>query len=171
MVLQVFAHAGQIMHHGNAVGTQLLSRPDAGQFEQMGRIDHPGTEDDFALRTEDVPATRCAVTADFHAGGHFAVKADAGHPRICQHGQIGAGQDVIEKRAGTVGAPALRRLRDLKEAATFLLRAVEIVVQGQARLTAGLDEGLADGEAVGGVHHIHGPGIAMPGVGAPLLPL
>ena len=50
MVLQILAHAGQIVHHLDAERAQLLGGSDAGQLQELRRIDRTAGEDDLPGR-------------------------------------------------------------------------------------------------------------------------
>ena len=42
MVLQVLAHAGQVAHHADAMLAQQRRRADAGQLQQLRRLQRAG---------------------------------------------------------------------------------------------------------------------------------
>ena len=48
VVVQVLAHARQIVHHRNAVLLQLRARANAREHQQLGRQQRPGAEQHFA---------------------------------------------------------------------------------------------------------------------------
>src|SRR5205823_6217266 len=51
VVAQILADAGQRMTHFDAEITQPLGLPDAGQFQQLGRVDRAGADHHLARRT------------------------------------------------------------------------------------------------------------------------
>ena len=50
VVLQVLAHAGEVVDHGDAERLQLRGVADAGQLEQLRRVDGAAAADDLAGR-------------------------------------------------------------------------------------------------------------------------
>ena len=49
MVLQVASDAGELVDHGNTVPPQLVAGPNAGEHENLRRVDRTAAEDDLAL--------------------------------------------------------------------------------------------------------------------------
>src|SRR5690606_14226187 len=153
----------------NAVLAQFIRRANARQFEQVRRVDDAGTENHLFACLQNFPCPVWRLTADFHPGGGLVVKTDAGDADIAHHGQIGARQHIVQKGIRAVGAWTIGRLRDLEEAAAFLLRAIEIIIQWQPSFTAGLYKRVADRKADVGIHHIHAALITVPCIGTALL--
>ena len=68
VIVQVRADAGQILGDANAVRAQMVGRTDAGQQQQLRRIDRAAAEDYFAR----LGAGQSAVMAIVDAGRAFA---------------------------------------------------------------------------------------------------
>ena len=70
MVAQVLAHAGAVVHHGDAQAAQVVGGADAGQHEQLRRGDGAAAEDYLVALYGEY------VTAAFHhhAGGFVPVE-------------------------------------------------------------------------------------------------
>ena len=48
VVLEVLADAGQVVHEGDAELGEVLLVADAGELEQLGRVDRAAAQDDLA---------------------------------------------------------------------------------------------------------------------------
>src|SRR3546814_1560007 len=62
VILQIGTDAGRVVYDGDAVLRQLGARPDAGQHQQLRRLDRTGGEQHFTLRTHLLHATAPAIT-------------------------------------------------------------------------------------------------------------
>jgi hypothetical protein len=82
VVLQVLAHTGQVVQHGNAVLLQVRLRADAREHEQLGRAVGPGAQDHFLAGTD---LLHLAVAAQFHADGRLAFENDLAGVAPVQH--------------------------------------------------------------------------------------
>ena len=78
---------------------QLLGGSDAGQQQQLRRVEDPGRQDDLAARRSG--ATEPSAAADLDAGRPIAIQADAGHGRVGEDRQVGpvaGGVEVGDRR-------------------------------------------------------------------------
>ena len=66
VVLQALPDTGQMVHDRNAELGQVLPRPDAGQHQQLRRVDGAAAEDDFAFGARGAEPGR---RAERHADG------------------------------------------------------------------------------------------------------
>src|SRR3546814_20640532 len=78
LILQIGTDAGRVVYDGDAVLRQLGARPDAGQHQQLRRLDRTGGEQHFTLRTHLLHATAPAIT---HADRTRAVNENAARMR------------------------------------------------------------------------------------------
>src|SRR2546423_12427709 len=62
VILQVLAHTRQLAHHVDAVGGELVSRADARQHQQLGRIDRTGAQNDLAPYPHLVKETAAPIS-------------------------------------------------------------------------------------------------------------
>jgi hypothetical protein len=90
-----------------------------------------------------------AAAAHLHAHGAAMLDHHAQRLRVREHREVGARHRRMQVggrgRAALAVPRAAMELRDLVEARAFLLDAVEVVVEGHARLHRGAHEVLADG--------------------------
>ena len=122
MVLHVAAHAGQVADHRNPQPGQVRRRADAGQHQQLGRLNRSGAEDDFpALDGEGLLAAfnlqpHCPGAVEDHPVDHHAAPDGQVEPVAAgvEVGQGGAHADaagVVERHrahAGPVGVVQVR---------------------------------------------------------------
>ena len=97
MVLQVAADARQVAHHGDAHRGELVGGPDAGQEEELGRVDHAGAQHDLACR---VDLHGCAVTAVLDAGDPRPVAQEPGRERAGLDDEVGSRHRGTQVRMG-----------------------------------------------------------------------
>ena len=64
MIVKPCPHAGEIVHHRNAVRRKLCSRPDAGQHKQLRRLQRARAQQHFARRFQSM---QCAAATIFDA--------------------------------------------------------------------------------------------------------
>ena len=126
------------MLHRNAEGVEQLGLTDAGQFQDVRRLDGSGGDDDFLVAAGFLgDAVLCVSDAD----GAFAVEHDFRGVGVGFDAQIRTGADRIEKAAR--GGPAFAvLLRDLIIAEAFLAAVVVIFVAGETFGAGGVDEGV-----------------------------
>ena len=167
VVLQVAAHAGQRVAHGDAVALQLGAVADAGEHEQLRRVEGAGGQQHLA---PGVQGLRLAVQQRLHAGGAAAIQQHAPRLRAGEHAQVGARHGRVQVGAG--GVPALAvLLRDLVEAHAFLRGAVEVVVARPAGGHRGFDKARRHRVGRAQVGHVQRPVGAVQGVGTALVAL
>ena len=95
VVLQIFAHAGEIVANLNAQPTQEFGRTDAGHLQDRRRAEGAGCEYDFASR---LAAAQFAANAIAYAGNATAGHVEAFNERLCDDGEIGPRLDRLEER-------------------------------------------------------------------------
>ncbi|MNN31296.1 hypothetical protein D3C81_1449830 [compost metagenome] len=165
MVLEVLAHAGQVMHHGHAVPAQVRRRADAGRHQQLRRAERAGADDDLAARAQHHLGP---IAPGQHAHRAAPFEQDPQHLRAGQHMQVrapavaGAVAHVAAVQVGARGVPALAVvLGHLVPAGALLLVAIEIVVAGQAGQFGGIDEMLAERVGRAEIADVEGAGAAV----------
>ena len=136
MVLEILADARQLMLKRNAVLRQHLTRADAGEQQQVRRIDRAATQDDFVLCPQNLPLSR---TLDFDAYSASSLKNHPRCPGSREHGEVGATLCHTQKGAcRTPASPAF--LRHLVEADAFLHGTIEITIFRNANLLSSFNE-------------------------------
>ncbi len=150
MVLQPFAHAGGIQHDRNAVALQQRARADAGELQQLRRIERTTAQQHFACRIGRVPLTSTQI---LDAARARAIEANARGKRLRFDAQICAFSRGPQICYGATGAAALARRR-LVVARAFLARTVEIVIACDAEFARGGDEGIAQRMPVGQIAYL-----------------
>jgi hypothetical protein len=120
MVVEVGADAGQVVQHRHADRLQMRRRADAGNLQQMRRVDRAAAEDHLARRGELAVG---AALAERDAGAAFAVEQQLGRDRVGLDLEIAAPARLAQKglrgRAAPAAAPRHLRIGD-----AFLLLAV-----------------------------------------------
>ena len=131
---------GQVGRDRDAVAREHRFRPDAGQLQQLRRVDRPGRDQDFPPR----PGTTLqAALAEHHAGRAPPLDHDAQRLRVQLHAQIGKRHDrpqIGPRRRHPQTVPG----GDLVVRHAFRLGAVEVGAAREARLLAGVQETLAE---------------------------
>ena len=79
MILQVGADAAQFMHHRHADRLQVVRRPDAGDLQQMRRVDRAAAQDDLLVGTR---LDRLAALAERDADAALAFEQQFGGQRL-----------------------------------------------------------------------------------------
>ena len=149
VVAQVGAHAGQVMRHRHAQALQQPGRADAGQLQQLGRIDGAGADDHLAPGLQ-LKAGAAALVAQ--AARDAAVQHDGADLRIGDHRQVGAAHRRVEKGARRADAP-LALDHPLVVAHALGAGAVVVGPGRQAQAGGAVDEGIAQHMAPGRVGH------------------
>ena len=142
MVMQVQAHAGQVVHQGDAVALQLCAGAHAAGHQHLRRLQCARAQQHLAAAVgAQVQAAAAAVLQQVHTDCAPAVEADAG--------DLGASDDLQVRPAqrrrevGLGGAAAFTvAVGGLVPAHAVLAGAVEVGIRRQAGLHAGVDEAL-----------------------------
>ncbi len=139
---------------------------DAGEHENLRRIDRAGAQNDLASGT-DLP--ECAALPILHADGAALLDDDTGDEGIGLDREIGPAFRRIEERTyGAVAASVPDRAVGNAEA--FGLRDIEIVGLAVAHGLRGLDKGREEHRILGHGGDMQGAGAAMPGrLAAPVM--
>ena len=129
MVLQALADAGQIMVDLDAMLSQLRRRADAGDHQELRRLDGAGGEDDLTCADRLLDAVDAAGDAD----GPLALEPDARDLGVGLDLEIRSRPGGLQVAGGTAAASAAAD-GELEVADAFLARTVEVVVPRQAGL-------------------------------------
>ena len=167
MIAEVFADAGQVGDDRYAERAQALGRTDAGQLQELRRIERARRDDDLAAGES---LLRLAAAQIVDAAGALAVEQNAGGERLRHDAQVGASARRFEigGRGRRAHAAAHRRL---VIAGAFLRRAVEIVVAAMTGFDGGVDEGLGERMLVAHVRDAERSVAAVEFVGAAFVAL
>ena len=130
VVLQTLPDTGQVMHDRNAEPGQVLLRPNAGEHQQLRRVDGSAAQDDLA---RGAGGAEPAIPAKCHADGAAAFEQDFLGQGPGDDIEIGALHCRAEIADGGRAALAVARRR-LVVADAVLAGAVEIVIAGKAEL-------------------------------------
>ncbi|MCY1294248.1 hypothetical protein D9M70_435350 [compost metagenome] len=161
MVLVILPHAGQGVDPLDAVGAQLVFRPDPGLHEHLGRVHRAQGQDDFACRVEALPL---AVDQHLDARCPGALEQHAGHQRTGKNRQVRVVQPWPD--IGVVHGFALAlvdaQIGDRGAARTLHHLAIGTVERGDAQ-SAGRLQG-CPGERLGrgGLRDVHGAARTTP---------
>ncbi len=141
MVAQVLADAGQGVLHRDAEVAQPLGLADAGQFQQLRRIDRPGADHDLAPGAGLPPLAGNRVT---QAGAAPSVEQQRLGERAGLDAQVWPATDRVEVAMRRAHPPPRGDGR-LAHGDAVLHRAVVVGVVRDADLPGGLDQGGEDG--------------------------
>ena len=139
VVAQVLAHPGQVLQHLDAELPQLLRRPDAGQLQQLRRVEGACTDDHFAAGAH--LAARAALI-EAHADRAPVFEQDAGGLRRDAQVDAAAPDRRMQKRSGATDPPTFENIA-LEIARALLARAVVVRVARNAEFTRSGDKGFA----------------------------
>ncbi len=135
VVLQVLSDARQRMPERDAMPLQFVFGADAGQHQQLRRIDRAASQNHFPLGAD---IDRLAGLEISDAGCAFAFQQHPGGACIRDHRQIRPIQHRVQ--IATRHAPSFAVfLRQLVGADAFLAGAAEVIVSYIARFERGLD--------------------------------
>ena len=162
MVVQVATHARQFQLLCDAVLAQLFGATDAGQQQQLRRVDRAAGQHDLACGLGTHAFT---LALEFDGDGTPVLDHDAFDHGAGRDGEVVAiarGVQVAGRRA-----PALTVfLRQLVEAEAFHLRAIEVRIERKSILRGGVEQHLRQRIAVTMVGDIEVATAAMEIVGA-----
>ncbi len=96
VILQVTANAGKVGQDADAELPQLIGRTDAGEHQQLWRVDGSAGENDLAPRTDQRLAT---AAADHHADGAALLDRDADRLHVGQDRKVRTQARRIQERA------------------------------------------------------------------------
>ncbi len=135
VILQVFAHAGQVMHQRNIKLLQQFRLAHAGALQDLWRGNRSGAQQHlFVCRC--FGRNGAFAFQPLNAHGALAVKENAIGHGMGADGQVRALLRLVQIAARGAGASALWRNRSVHRAEAFLLIAVKIVRARVARLYA-----------------------------------
>ena len=140
MILQVGTDASHVMHDVNTHVSQMLPRTDTRQLQQLrGAIG--------STRNNHLPSGMSHFqpfrSPEFNAGRALSREQDAGGVGFGPDRQVRPALGHLQVGGGRAPAPLVLR-GGLVVAAAFLLRAVEIRIEGDSSLLAGLQQRLGD---------------------------
>ena len=137
VVLEVGTDARQVGHDGDAEVLQVRRRADAGELEQLRRVDRAARQDDLAALD---PLRSPTPPLDVDGDGARPLEHDAGHERPRPDGQVATAADRLQ-----VGLrrrdPATAVDVAIERPEAFLAIAVDVLGQLVAGFLAGLEEG------------------------------
>ena len=141
VVAEVLADRGLVEQHLDFAHRQVLGRADAGEHQQLRRVEGAAAEDHLALGAQLLRLAELARLDPDRAGAleEHPVDVHEGH-----HGQVRPLHRRVQVGDGGAGAHPVA-LGHLVHADPVLLGAVEVLVAGQPGFDAGLDEGGGDG--------------------------
>ena len=140
VVLQIFAHAGQVVNQGNIVFSQFRCRTHAGKLENLWRVDGAAGEDDFVVGLQSADLT---LVLHFHADGSFAIEQYPIDQGVGHDGQVGPVHDRVQIGSGDATTLTVL-LVHLVHAHAFLDIVVEVVGSGVPSLNARFNKGVTD---------------------------
>ena len=105
MLLEVAAHTRDIGHDVDPVPAELLGRTDAGQQEQLGRLDSTGADHDLLVHAGRVRPPLPPVLDPY---GAVAVEDDPIDEHVCLHSKVSAPPHdaQVGSSGGVTKAPA-----------------------------------------------------------------
>ena len=166
--MQVAADLGAVGAHLDAVRAQHRGGPDAGQHQQLRRVDRAAREQHFARGVHELgaaPRRSYSTPTARVPSSTTRARTRAGDDREVR--ALARGREVARG-----GAPARAvLLRDLVPADAGLRRAVEVGVVAMARLARGVEEHLRQRVVVPQVRDVEVAARAVQRVGAALLVL
>ena len=165
VVLQIRANARQVVDDAEPVRPQMVGRADAREHQELGRAKGAGGKDHLAFGPDNL---RRGPRRDTDADGVATLQDQAENQRTGTDREVGPCPRGVEVgvrrvRAHTAIGVAVERPEAL------LMRSVDILGRGEARLAPGLDEGLVERQCDSVGHGRHGPGPATPGAFATIV--
>ena len=148
MVAQVFADAGQVMLHANAVRTQARAVPNARQLQQLRRLNRARAQRHLARRqraawdTRRLRALRHATLSPLDAAHALAIEQQPRHLRVRYQSKIRTPLRRADITFTHTPAQATAG-RHLNQATTVIIAAIGVGVLGEARLGTGTQERIA----------------------------
>ena len=150
MVLQVFPHAWRSEPHIDPVRAQMVRIANAGEHQEVRRIDDAAREQQLAFGAGDALLSALLV---FDAGRAAVLEHDARRMRAHFHAQVGAAKRRPQISVGGAAAAAVAN-RHLHAGEAVLLGAVVIVgdrvARGDARVEPGVEERIGIARAARG---------------------
>ena len=137
VILQVLAHTRQLAHHVDAVGGELVSRADARQHQQLGRIDRTGAQDHLAPCAHLVKEAAAPIT---DADRPTPFEQYARGERVRAHRQVAPAHRRTQVGIRGAAAPAAAH-GHVQVPESFLLKAVHVGGQRVAGLPPRLQPG------------------------------
>ena len=140
VILQVPSHPGELMGDRDVVVAQVVRGSDAGEHEQLGRMEGAGGENDLPFRTK---GSYAAIGRTHDAPRAAALQQDLPDDGVRADAEVGSRPRGLDERAR--GARALAPVDvPVEGAETFLLIAVDVLRHGKARRGARFNEGQAE---------------------------
>ena len=167
MVLEVLAHARQVVDDVDAQRAQLVGRSDAGKQKQPRRVDRATAEHDLPV---GVGGHRLVLAQVLDADRLPFLHKDLGRSRMGGDGQVPASTRGPQIGSGSAFASRVS-LSDIVVSDAILGRAVEVVVERQAGLLRRPDERLAQLVVLHLLGHVHRAVVAVEGIREPLVVL
>ncbi len=150
VIVQVPSDAGQVVHDFDAQLRQFTAGAHAREHQDLRRLQGASGHQHFVVRAD---LLCLAVAPELDAGRSLPLEQDARGVRIREDREVLAAEVGCEVGLGDTEALAVP-LRDLVGPDAFLLRAVEVVVDGKACLATGVDERLQGLVGAAQVRHV-----------------
>ena len=160
MVLHVASNARKIVDDRHACRPQRIRGANPRKLKQAWRSDRAATHDHFAICKQGL---RSGSLGDRDPDGAAFLDVDPQRLRIEAHSQVLSRFDRLQERARGGGSPGVPG-RKLVVADTVLHCAIEIVVEGDARLLGRAQEREADRQRIDRIRNAQGPAVAVIGV-------
>ena len=134
VIAQVLADAGQRVAHLDAERLEQRGRADAGQLQQLRRIERAARKDDFAARPHLDRRAIAPALAIAHADRALALEHQPGRVRARAHGQVRPLHRGMQERARRAHAAAVldRALRVIDAELAFAV-VVRVARNAEAR--------------------------------------
>jgi hypothetical protein len=138
VILEVLADTRPVGDDLDALLVKLRRGPDAGELQELRRVDRPRAHDDFAPRMHRVQRLAKPV---LDTDGASPVEKDACDEGSRLHGKVRPAHGGPQVGVGCTAATTVRADGHVEATEAFLLVAVDVVGRGVARLPAGREPG------------------------------
>src|ERR1700752_561822 len=165
MVLQILAHAGQVLNDVNSKAAQRLRLPNAREHQKLRAIDGARGEDHF-LVCRDILVGAIIVDCDADTTSAFEVQFH--HVGVEQQSEVRPRQCWAEEGTNGAHTSPIRGDVHVDVAGASAHRSVHVIQNGHANLASSVDEDGRCRMRVFGPADVYWAANAAPGVGATL---
>ena len=158
MVAEVPADTGEFVVDGDAHLAQVVSRPDAGEQEDLRRANGAAAQDDLiALHGEDLAATlHLDSNRSWRACRTIAIQYDPVGVDVAAHGEVEAMAGGVEEGERRAHAHAVDVVHGARRDGGVAVGSVLVGMLGDAQGHAGIVEGGVEGQPVLALGTAHG---------------
>ena len=167
MVLQVFAHARQMVHHVQAVLAQQIFRPDPRELQELRRLNGSSRQDHLPSCLHHA---HLSILHKLYARGTSPLPLQTGGLRAGDHRQVGAPTRRLEVALRSAPAPTAPGV-ELKITCSLLGGAIEVFISRHTQRVGTLNEGLNQRVRLTNIGHPQGAAVSMKLAGAALVVL